>query len=77
MIKQQRIEIGAFNKMERKTYAECARITLSEPADDGVFSACTVDGILYISRKKRDGQYVIVSVNSTYDLDIRYDRSNF
>ena len=68
---QQRIEIGAFNEMHSETYAECARICLRQRADDGIYSVCVVDGILYISQKTQAGDYVIIMANSTFYLTVR------
>ncbi len=68
---QQRVEIGAFNEINCETYAECARISLGQRADDGIYSACVVDGILYISQKTQAGDYVIIKANSTFDLNVK------
>ena len=67
----QRIEIGAFNEIHCETYAECARICLRQRADDGIYSACVVDGILYIFQKTQAGDYVIIKANSTFYLNVK------
>lgn len=64
------VTIGRFNKIEASTYAECERVYLSEQHEDGLYSACIKDGVLYIMERTDNGDYLIKSVYKVFSLEV-------
>ena len=64
------VKIGRFNKIQCSTYAECERVYLSEQNEDGLYSACIKDGVLYIMKRTDNGDYLIKSVHKVFSLGV-------
>ena len=64
------VHIGRFNKIQCSTYADCERVYLSEPNEDGLYSACIDEGVLYIMKRTDNGDYPIKSVYKVFSLEV-------